>query len=665
MDGEVNVINTAINCIKNNKSFIIHGAAGSGKTETLKELLQSIYNQFPNKKIICITHTNVAVDEIRSRTKNQFEVFTIHNFLYNLISNYNKDIKDIILEIFRIPSLEEYALEKKVSEINHEIYKKIYEKYRKKHFKINNISISKVVGKRDFDKNPDEYIKKLNYDILKLNNEIKQIINKECDYRKIKYNQTKFDSFKNFSYGHDSLLKIFCLLVKKHPTIRRIINDKYNIILIDEFQDTNKDIISTIIEYIVNNKTLIGLFGDNMQAIYQDGVSNVTNYIDKGILKDIKKIDNYRCSDQVIKFLNTIRNDFFQEIALKKKETIADRQGKVSIYYHVDDNKPTSASTNEQLKSEYMLKLDEKIEYILDLRIKEGKNFKTLVLSNGAVAKKLHFDKIYTTFYKKYSMEVKDEIEKMCEKLGWFDIAELYINYINKKYNMVIMLLKKNKFYIRNVADKKKICEVFDTINLNMKIDEVIKKLIENNMYIESETRTDQINYIKKIIETNDKDSKFLEFSKSYNDFNTHKRMIDAGIDINEDQFDNFKSQMIDDCFYRELLSGDFQLSEIINYYNYVNEKSDYITMHKTKGSNIDNVLVILDEFFWFQIYNFGKIFNPDETIVFENTKKLFYVACSRAKFDLNVFRIIKKAEEENFKSYFENCKICEIIKID
>ena len=82
----------------------------------------------------------------------------------------------------------------------------------------------------------------------------------ECDYRKIKYNQTKFDSIKNFSYGHDSLLKISNIMIKKYPILLKIINDTYDLILIDEYQDTNKEIIDTFINFVGNGKTIIGLF---------------------------------------------------------------------------------------------------------------------------------------------------------------------------------------------------------------------------------------------------------------------------------------------------------------------------------------------------------------------------------------------------------------------
>lgn len=59
------------------RSFVLQGGAGSGKTETLKELLLFIKNNTPNAKVICITHTNIAVDEIISRVGGEFTISTI------------------------------------------------------------------------------------------------------------------------------------------------------------------------------------------------------------------------------------------------------------------------------------------------------------------------------------------------------------------------------------------------------------------------------------------------------------------------------------------------------------------------------------------------------------------------------------------------------------
>ena len=60
----MNAIDACKEHITSHTSFVLRGGAGSGKTESLKELLLYLYQSNPNAKVICITHTNAAVQEI-------------------------------------------------------------------------------------------------------------------------------------------------------------------------------------------------------------------------------------------------------------------------------------------------------------------------------------------------------------------------------------------------------------------------------------------------------------------------------------------------------------------------------------------------------------------------------------------------------------------------
>lgn len=82
--------------------------------------------------------------------------------------------------------------------------------------------------------------------------------------------------------------------------------------------------------------------------------------------------------------------------------------------------------------------------------------------------------------------------------------------------------------------------------------------------------------------------------------------------------------------------------------------------MHKTKGTGIENVLVVLDEYFWNE-YNFENIFSTSHLLdsKTEKNRKLVYVACSRAKRNLSCVRLISAAEEDAWKAAFP-----EVIKV-
>lgn len=485
----------------------------------------------------------------------------------------------------------------------------------------------------------------------------------ECDYRKIKYNQTKFDSIKNFSYGHDSLLKISNIMIKKYPILLKIINDTYDLILIDEYQDTNKEIIDTFINFVGNGKTIIGLFGDDMQAIYKDGIGNVEKYIEEGKITKIQKADNFRCSQQVINFLNIIRQDLKQEIALKENENINERQGSVQLYYKIDNKKPALYSRdNREEKEEYMNNLDSFLNSVMNYLNAKDKKYKVLLLSNSALSKKLHFENLYNIFADKY-IEVKDEIERLCTKLGWLDLAEMYLYFGDNQYknhNKLIHCLKQNNYIIETQEDKANIVNIFQKIEPEKyTISQVLDLLVKNKMYNESENRDEEIELMNRKIEENKSNKKLIEFSDNYKNNSTLTKMEKAGITITQEDFDYYFNLMKDIEFYKRIVSENIKFSEIINYKKYLDEKLEYITMHKTKGSSIENVIVVLDEYFW-GAYNFEKLIKNEEGSTLENTRKLFYVACSRAKKDLVIIRIIKSEEEEYLLKYFskDTCQI-------
>ena len=82
---------------------------------------------------------------------------------------------------------------------------------------------------------------------------------------------------------------------------------------------------------------------------------------------------------------------------------------------------------------------------------------------------------------------------------------------------------------------------------------------------------------------------------------------------------------------------------EFTNYYNYMEGKTPFSTLHKTKGSEYENVLVLLES--KWNKYNFGYLMGEPPrrmtssyTNVLNRTQKLFYVCCTRAKKHLIVF---------------------------
>lgn len=649
MDSKLTALEQVFSCIENNQNFILQGGAGSGKTESLKKVIEHISSTYPGKKIACITHTNLAVDEIISRVGNDdYTISTIHSFLNTLIKNYKKNIHAVIAEIFKL---------KNIQIADHSEFKKLYEKYASSLHTIKKETISKVIGKREYDKDAESFNKQLNLNIDSLNSEIELII-KEADYNKIKYNETRFDSFGDLSFGHDSLLTISYILFEKHQLLTKILQDKFDFIFIDEYQDTHKNIVDIFINKIpLKSKTMIGLFGDSMQGIYDEGIGDVNDYIDSGLLRKVEKEDNYRCSAQVVDFINQLRNDKLkQEVALKVidgiEETITDRQGEVKLYYSIYDGERTDSGTPRD-KEAYLNHLNSLIEKVE----KKHSNFKKLMLTNKSIAGEVGFDNLYNVFNERYT-EVKEEIEKDLIRLQFLDLAELSKAYNKKNYNFVITELKKAGFLITSIGDKAKISAILDEIISSDKgAIEVLNLAFENKLIKQSDSYNSYIDRKDAFLRDIQSDAFYGIFKPKYESGqNTYVRMSRELADLNEEVFKEYQRSYKKEKFYNDLFSSKIKFKEVLNYFSYLNEEMDYITMHKTKGSGIKNVMVVLEEYFWSK-YKFKSIFNSGETDKKKQlyNQKLFYVACSRAIDSLVCIKVIAPDEKDDLLGYFLN----------
>ena len=106
--------------IKEKDSVIFNAGAGAGKTYALVECLKYVIREYGkilkdnNQRIICITYTKVAAEEIKSRIGNTSLVLisTIHERIWKLISSYQGELVEIHKE-YLLAQIEE--LQEKLS----------------------------------------------------------------------------------------------------------------------------------------------------------------------------------------------------------------------------------------------------------------------------------------------------------------------------------------------------------------------------------------------------------------------------------------------------------------------------------------------------------------------------------------------------------------------
>lgn len=395
--------------IDNRHNFLLSGGAGSGKTYTLMQVLDVIHEKDPAANIACITYTNVAADEIKARSPyHTLRVSTIHDFLWDIIKSYQQNLKISLCEL-----ISEYSEENKAG-IKYE---------------------GEIVLNTDY------------------------FLDKSIEYK----------DYRRLEEGvvwHDDVLKIAHRMFEKYPLLCDIIKDKFQYILVDEYQDTDRLVINILLGYLQrNNKktNIIGFFGDSMQSIYDDkGVGDIQPYVDSGIVKEVKKEDNYRCSGKVIGLINQIRTDGITQRAAGKNKS-----GAITFLY---SNK--ADITIAELKAG--LDIFSTWDFDDPMKVKE------LYLTHRLISKEYGFTPLLL-LYKNTDRLLGDETtrDKLANHL--FKIQELISLYNQRRYNYVV---KKISWKIRKLSDKKALKEKIEELNNTTRTIEDLITIADKNSLV-------------------------------------------------------------------------------------------------------------------------------------------------------------------------------------
>lgn len=666
-------VDEILSLIKSGSNFVLQGGAGSGKTESLKQVVCALMMGDPESKIICITHTNKAADEIRDRVEADIDVATIHSFLSSLIKPFGRNIQVVFPDLFLLERFEEFDLEfyegdeKERNKKEHERFKKAHKALVDRRIIVLGQATGKVVGKKDYDKDRESYNAELNVLIDDVNSEIRaQLMSRRSD--EFFYNETIFNNFSDPSFGHDGLLIIAALLFEKYPLLRKIVTARYDCIFIDEYQDTNAAVIRSLLHVTKDGQAVIGLFGDSEQAIYEDGIGSAQKHIDAEELVLIEKIDNYRCSPQVIKVANQFRTDGLrQDVALKRLEdgtleTAEERIGEVLFYYALAPEKPETGN-DQQDKDDYAAACIEARDALVGLVADKHPEYTQLKLTNRSIAQDVGFGTLYDIFNNRFSIDPRGRIKKVLDRLQMgevYDLIQLFLSMPGDRraYNRLIAKLRKNGFSIRSVKDKKEIEDLLTSLAAeDLGAYETIKFSIDNNLVRPSDSHRAFLERRQTTLERLTNDPVFLEFealqSQGNNTLNRMKRTLpDTDLKVLdeatlEERFTDLEKDLREKRFLERLFSSELKFSEVAAYYCYEDDDATFATMHKTKGTGIENVMIVLDDYGWRQ-YDFLSCFSGEQPKSDReaSTRKLLYVACSRAKKDLICVRLVQDEKE-------------------
>lgn len=589
-----------INIYEDKFNFKVYAGPGAGKTyflvENIKDIVEHSKKLRENdiRKILCITYTNAAVDEIKSRLgryNDYVEIKTIHSFLYEyIISPYQQQLKLFINKTFNAnvppdkkmyPRIEGFGLLAKLKMSDFIGY--LQEKYQLQlASELTKRKISECVldisslNKYPFNENEKPVIKW-----------IKSINNKD-DLIKIKTAIWEKDGVLDF----DEILYFSYILLKNYKFIGYDIQYKFPYILMDEYQDTNP-IQNKILELLSDKKVTIGVVGDIAQSIY--GFINSTykefdNFSPK--VKDFKEfvIDgNRRSNKNIIHFLNYIRRE---DKKLKEQQCLVNpNKEKVKFILSKKDNIDILKILNLKDIKVLCRRWSDAFEYITNIEDDQR-----------VLLKNVHN-------YYRYVIDIDLTKEFDNSNINWINNVKTIISIYNSiklgNFGGVLAQLEKI-FDIKMLNNLKRV--------KGNELGEIIKFVNLFKTFSETMKYKDIIKSINNFIETTSLKSygilELIEQNNEFYDKNLHPFLNDLKM--------NTLKVMYEDVF---------------------TEDSKYLTIHKTKGKEYDDVLVnlvpIKEETEWKNILNVLQspiIFSDhidDKTTEFV---RIAYVAFSRAR---------------------------------
>ena len=593
--------------------LLVLAGAGSGKTRVLTSKIAYLVSEcgISPKSILAITFTNKAAKEMKERVINylgpiayDIQISTFHSFGLTIIKENCKelgysenftildsdDVLTVIKKIMKESNIDQQdynpkAIRNAISSAKNELI----DSYDYKRF-----------ANSDFTSKVHEVYRKY---------ENKLLLNNSLDF--------------------DDLLLLPIKLFRKNPKILEKYQDRFEYVLIDEYQDTNEAqyMMTKMISSKYNN---ICVVGDESQAIYSWRGANYKNILnfekDHKNAKTILLEENYRSTKTI---LNAANNVIKNNVDRKDKNLwTSNEEGDKIHYYRALDEKDEARYVVDKIKELINNGTSKQDIAVLYRTNAQSRNIEEYLLESNIPYK------VVGSFYFYNRKEIKDLISYL--KLIYNPNDDTSLLRVINVPKRGIGLKTLEKLSIK--ADNKS--SLFDVIEegKELKFKELIEYFIEKK---ESLSLTELVDEIL------DKTGirKELESDK------------DIESEIRLESLEEFKS--ITKSFEENI--GIVSLEEFLNEISLVSDVTDYknnpdtvtlMTVHSAKGLEFDNVFITgLEE----GIFPHNNSFYEQNGI--EEERRLCYVAITRAKKNLWILnakrRVIYGIDSVNKPSRF------------
>lgn len=648
---EQSAINLICECIRNEESWYFDAGAGAGKTFTLIETLKYIIGlkskalKKHNQKILCITYTNVAANEIKERlgSTSLIEVSTIHDCVWKIISPYQAQLVKIheqklieeITKMIYATNTETWAERyRALSEEEQANLLKIMLKRKNDYYKHKSdgaVAFREVFSEvattfQDILSNIGNF-KKIIDTLIKFHNfqdALLKIQEKNNKFLKVKYDaRFNNDKLEKMRISHNTLLEYTLKIISENNLLKQIICDQYPIVLVDEYQDTSSLIIESLslIEKhskMIGHSFIVGYYGDVKQNIYENGVGIHFKNIHTNI-KRIEKTFNRRSSPQIISVANKIRNDGLCQESIYNDFPL----GELSFY-------------NLNIGRQEFIDF-----YFSKWNINKDNKLHCLELTNEKVAEQSGFIEFYNFFRNSKWYTLGRNFEFLREHILSLDENKLGITQkllfriidfkakANKDSTMLVDIFRKSHLNGVNITDLRKLVDNLQSITGN-----TLEEYLTNIFYLYNNGDSHYDLCIEYII---------TEEIKSLDDFKQF--LLNQLYYFSEDQ--EYSEE--DTVKYKKEVNDFLKINMTILdlWYSFVTDTYQgeviYHTYHGTKGREFDNVIIFMNSRFGRKEQYFKNLLtvlpvkNEQNEIGtdIESARNLLYVAVTRAVINL------------------------------
>lgn len=587
--------------------FVVNAGAGSGKTTSLTKALAHLRTKKGEslrrggQQIACITYTEVAAGEIHGEIDDDpiFHVSTIHSFLWTVIKPFKRDVANWVAA----------RIDEKIADLREH-------------------------NDRPRTRKPT-------------------IAKNIAEIERLTADKVGLDAVKSFTYGvgsrygsgilgHDDIIKMVPQLVLDKPLLRNLIAKRYPYIFVDESQDTFPQVVAALksLSGDPSCEISIGFFGDPMQQIYATGAGDIP--LEAG-WESIDKPENFRCPAAVLSVINNIR----REVSGSLLQTGGRRHGTVDAQEIVEGEAHLFVLPIDGERDEHLARVREWLASNTGdpdwAENRASSDVRILVIEHRLAARRLGFESLFSSHHDKSTDTLKNGF---AEGTAW--TTRVFVDYL---------------------------IPLAQSVHAGQKFRQI--QLIRSNSPRISgmEVHQNPSSVLKELSAVAESLAAMLEPDSNATVRAVLQHAVASGLLILDEKFKEYGSlidqpsgsgdalDLIDEVpVERDVVTRFLNVPapELLNYQSYLDDHSVYATHQGVKGSEFRHVLVLLEDdaaaghsFSYDKLLGLRELSRRDEENIaagiettIDRTRRLFYVACSRAEHALAVVIFTEDASE-------------------